>query len=395
MRIPLLLAAWLLTSVAQATPLSAQLEAAWKIDTEARALDARAGELRARGLQINSLLAAPPSVAVSYRGDNLTGNTGQREYEAELGLPLWLPGQRNANQSALTAEFAALEAERVARRLNILGALREKNSTLRRAQADLDMATARLQEARALEADVERRYKAGDLARTDFLAARMETLAVMRDLSAREVARDAARADLKMLSGAEQAAPAETTAGVSVVIPPMHPDLVARQATLAAAQEKLHATRQNRRDAPELSLFGRSERGSGTAVYDNSLGVRFKLPLATEARNAPLLAQAQGEADIAEAHAQQVLRMVEAQIKQSERELTSAKQALEFARQRAELSQEHYRHLRRAFDYGERDLATLLRAKALADSARLEAVLAQVETEIAIGRLNQALGVMP
>lgn len=395
MRIPLLLAVGLLVSPAQATSLAGQIDAAWRLDADARALEARADEIRARGLQSGSLLAASPAVAVSYRGDNLNGNVGQREYEAELDLPLWLPGQRNAHQSSVDADLTALAAERAALRLNILGVLRKKNGVLRRAQAEFDMAAARLQEARALEADVERRHKAGDLARTDFLAARMETLAVMRDLATREVARDAARADLKIVSGAEQAAPAETPAEMLATTNPAHPDLISRQAAMNAAQAKLRVVRQSQRDAPELSLFGRRERGSSAADYDNSLGIRFKLPIATEARNAPLLAQAQGEANIAEARWQLAQRMAESDLKQAAKELAGARKTLELMRQRAELSQEHYQHLRRAFDYGERDLASLLRAKALADAARLDAVLAQVETEIAIGSLNQALGVMP
>lgn len=387
-----MLAAWLFASAAQASTLVNQLDAAWRLDADARTLDARMGELKARGLQFDSLLAAPPSVALAYRGDNLNGNAGQREYEAELDLPLWLPGQRSANQSALAAELAALTAERAALRLKILGELRERNGAVRRAQAEAELTTARLSEARALEQDVERRYKAGDLARTDWLAARMETLAVLREQAERTAAHEAARAALLALAGAGDAAPAETLLPTTQTA---HPELASRKATFDAARQKFLAARQNRRDAPELTVFGRRERGSSAADYENSLGVRLRVPLSTEARNAPLLAEAQGEVDTAEARWQQAQRTAEAAHRQAQSTLNAAKQTLDFARQRAELSQENYRHLRRAFDYGERDLPTLLRAKALADVARLEAALAEVEIEIAVGRMNQALGVMP
>ncbi len=392
MRIPVLFAGWLLVSAVQAATLADQLDAAWRIDPEARALDARAGEFKARGLQIDSLLAAPPTVALGYRGDNLNGNVGQREYEAELDLPLWLPGQRSANQSALAAGQSALAAERGALRLKILGELREKNGSLRRARAEAELSAARLSEARVLEQDVERRYKAGDLARTDYLSARMETLAALREQAERTAAYEAARAALLALAGAGEAAPAETLSSASQAA---HPELAARKAMFDAARQKIQAARQNRRDAPELTVFGRRERGSSAADYENSLGVRLRVPLSTEARNAPLLAEAQGEADTAEARWHQAQRTAEAAHRQAQSALSAAKQTLDFARQRAELGQEHYRHLRRAFDYGERDLPTLLRAKALADAARLEAVLAEVEMDIAVGRMNQALGVMP
>lgn len=386
-----MLAAWLCAGAVQASTLAGQLEAAWQMAPEARALDARADELKARGVAVDSLLAAPPAVAVSYRGDQFTGNAGQRDIEAELGLPLWLPGQRAAHRSALDAEGLALAAQRAALRLRLAGELREKNAALRRADLELALAETRLAEARALEADVERRLRAGDLARTDFLAARMETLTAQRDMTARQTARDAARAALRVLSGSEQAAQAETLAEA----PAAHPDLAARNAALTHARERLRASQQNRREAPELALFGRRERGSASADYDTSLGMRIRLPFATEARNAPLRAQAQGEVTVAQAEQEQAQRWLEADIRQSDAALQSARRMQETATQRFEAASENHRHIRRAFDYGERDLAALLRAKGQMDAARLEAALAALDTEIAISRLNQARGVLP
>lgn len=417
MRIIFMLAAGLLAGAAQASTLAEQLDAAWRMVPEARVLDARANEQKARGLSVDGLLAAPPAVAVSYRGDNFTGNAGQRDYEAELGLPLWLPGQRAANRSALDAEGLALTAERAALRLKLAGELREKNGALRRAAAELSLAETRLAEARALEADVGRRQRAGDLARTDFLAARMETLTVMREVTARQTARDAARAALFALSGSDQAAPAEQpgtaelgaaelgteklgteklgTAEPLAAVNPAHPELASRQAALAAAHGKRNAVAQNRRDAPELALFGRRERGATGADYDNSLGVRLKFPFATEARNAPLLAQAQVEVDAAEAHWTQTQRQLTADISLGAAALQTARQMQDMAKLSLEAASENHRHIRRAFDYGERDLAALLRAKGQMDAARLDAALAEIETEIAMSRLNQARGVLP
>jgi cobalt-zinc-cadmium efflux system outer membrane protein len=391
MRIAFMLAAWLCAGAAQANALADQLDEAWRLHPEARALDARSRSLKASGIQAESLLAAPPAIAVSYRGDQLTADRGQREFEAELDLPVWLPGQRTASREVLAAELAVVEAARLALRLRLLGELRERNGALRRAQAELDLTGVRLDEARALERDVERRYKAGDLARTDFLASRMETLALMRELSARERLRNQARSELATLSGSERAAPAEALATAE----PTHPDVSLRLAELVAAREKFRLARLERRATPELSLFGRRERDDRASDYADSLGLRLKLPLATEARNAPRVADALGAAEMADAHWRYAQRLTAAAVLQAEAVLDSARQGLELAKQRAEVSAENHRHLRRAFDYGERDLATLLRAKALADAARLEAVLAEGEMETAIARLNQARGVLP
>lgn len=75
--------------------------------------------------------------------------------------------------------------------------------------------------------------------------------------------------------------------------------------------------------------------------------------------------------------------------------LQAARQTQELAQQGWAIASENHRHIRRAFDYGERDLVSLLRAKGQMDAARLDATLAEIETEIAISRLNQAQGVLP
>jgi hypothetical protein len=65
-----------------------------------------------------------------------------------------------------------------------------------------------------------------------------------------------------------------------------HPELASRKAALDASREKLRATEQNRRDAPELGLFGRRERAFSAADYLNDF-----------ASNAPV-AKAQVEVDL-------------------------------------------------------------------------------------------------
>lgn len=391
MQIFFMLAAWLFASAAQAVTLADQLAEAWRLHPEARALDARIEILKAGHAQAASLLAAAPSVAFSYRGDELASDHGQREFEAALDLPLWLPGQRDAARNAIASEWAAVDAARAALRLKLLGELRERNGALRRAQAERELSRIRLTEARALEADVERRFKAGALARTDVLAAQLETLAVTRELTAREGAVELARSQLAAIGGGEQPPPAESLADASTG----HPEVSLRRAELAAARDRFRAAQLDRRDAPEVSLFGRRERGDRLSAYEASLGVRLKLPLASDVRNAPRLARAHGEAETAEVRWQYAQRLTEAGIEQAKAALEAARQALSLARQGAAVSAENHRHQRRAFELGERDLATLLRAKALADAARQEVVRAEAEVDLAIARLNQAQGVMP
>jgi outer membrane protein TolC len=72
-----------------------------------------------------------------------------------------------------------------------------------------------------------------------------------------------------------------------------------------------------------------------------------------------------------------------------------AEQAVAVAERRESLAQQALAVTRRAFDLGEADLTTLLRAEERAREARLDLAVRQLETGRALARLNQALGIVP
>lgn len=64
----------------------------------------RAAELSAPAKAAGSRVLAPPSVGVRERSDRFNGNTGLREFETELAVHLWLPGQRDRQAALVNAE---------------------------------------------------------------------------------------------------------------------------------------------------------------------------------------------------------------------------------------------------------------------------------------------------
>jgi hypothetical protein len=84
-----------------------------------------------------------------------------------------------------------------------------------------------------------------------------------------------------------------------------HPALLAADAGVAAAEAQARLVAATPRDNPELGVFGRNEAGRLTE-QGVSLGLRLRVPLATDARNIPRVAAAQ--ADLTRAVAERALR---------------------------------------------------------------------------------------
>lgn len=395
MRSLILFAGLLLPWPAGAQGLRLALDRAWEHSPQSRTLEARQREAEARQAAADSLTPAPPTLGVSYRGDQLNRDLGQREMEAEVGLPLWLPGERSARQEAAEADIALARSQVQARRLALAGELREAAWSLRLARIELALLEERRRTAETLEADVARRVKAGELARTDELLARNETLAARAALLEQQTRLIEAEQAWRLLTGSPP--PAEEGTESPHPGQPLddHPQLQAAQAAVALARAKYRLTAQSRRDSPELALFTRRERRDGAEPYGNSIGVRFTLPLATDARNKPRDAAAETERVQSEADYQMLRRKTELAVEQAHHALDAAQAQLEAAAARREVTAENLRLNRKAFDLGEFSLTQLLRAQSAAFEAELFHQRQQARLGLARARLNQALGILP
>ena len=387
------IAALIAVAPVQAQTLRQALEAAWDKQPAQRAQSARQNELDAKLRAAGALTPEPASVTLAQRNDRIGSNLGQREWEIELAAPIWLPGQRARQQALVQAEDGAFGAAQSLAKWRLAGELRELWWQARLAEAERDLAGQRVASAAALAADVERRVKAGDLAKVDANRARGEEQSARIALGEADVRAYRALQQFTALTGiaglplqAEQAAAAPALE---------HPQRVAAQQQLTLAQRRVGYASATRRDAPELSLALTRERGTFDERYGNSLMLRLKIPFATDARNQPRLAAAQAE--LAEADAAQALdgARLDAEAASARRELERAQAALKLSAARVELARESHQLQERAFKLGELDLSSRLRAEAERFEAERNLVKAGLEAGYAISKLNQALGVLP
>lgn len=381
------------TPVWAAGTLGEALDRAWQRAAQGRIAESRALMAQASHAEARSWFPEAPSVEISHRDDRLNDNLGLREREVGLNMPLWLPGQRDAKKRLAEKETLDSQTAIAEARLSLAGRLRELVWAFAAARAELELASERLETASRLEADVARRVKAGDLARTDLLMAREETLGARNALSDARTRERQAQIRFRALTGLETL-PEKIEEEVVKPGQP-HPRQLLAEAAAGRARAELAFIRASGREAPELSVGWQQSRDAHSQPDNNSLRLGLRFPFATEARNAPRMAAANAGLIQAEAENRQILDEIEADQREAEALLENAEAANAIASERVTATTERLRLLQKAFNLGELALSELMRARSAASQAKLESVRARVSVASAKARVNQSQGVLP
>ncbi|MHB1358910.1 MAG: TolC family protein [Rhodocyclaceae bacterium] len=396
-----LLIAGLLALPAQAGgTLAGAVDAAWQ-----RAVAARAaiGEQRAAEAVAESAgrwWAEPPAIAISQRNDRWHDDLGKREASVDLSLPLWLPGQRSAHGQAAVAGLAQSEAAQRAARWRLAGEVRESAWRFAMLQAEAAQMAAAADSLERLAADVRRRVAAGELPRTDLLAAQAEELAARNRLGSAELQLREAGLQWHMLTGFERLpeapALAETLpADIDAAVGDDHPALREAAAASESAARQLDLARNSRSAPPELTVGWRRDIGGRGIPGENSVVLGVRLPFGTDDRNKPLLARAATATDVARTREQRQREQVAAGVAIAREALRLAEAQTAAASEQARLLGERSSLLERAFAAGELALPERLRALAAASDANASAARQQALLGLARARLLQSLGRYP
>lgn len=377
-------------ALAQSVALAAAVEAAWNRSVQMKSAEGQLELAAAQQSAARSLWAAPPAVELSHRSG--TSASAGRESEVGLAWPLLLPGQRSARQAGADAERAVAEANLAAAKLRLAGEVREAAWSVVAREAESAVAARHTQSLQALADDVERRVKAGDLARADALAARAELLAAEAAAGEARLRLATARAQWQQLTGMDSVAdPAESVRPAAA----SHPEAALAALTAQGARSRYDVVRGSRMEAPELALRYRRETPGGGLSVDNSVGVALRIPLATADRNLPREKAALAELQTARAEERRQQRRLESEASTAALGVRVADEQARAEATRAELLRERAALIDQSFRAGESALPELLRAAAAA--AQAEAALASQRAALGLARarLNQINGQMP
>lgn len=376
--------------------LAAVIEATYTRSPRQSVLSAGNSLLEAKEIHANSTLPGAPAVLARHQNDVIGSGRNQMEWEAGLEIPLWLPGQRAAREAVAQEVRSGLEADRKGLKLLLAGQVRDAVWDVAMNANSVALTEARLKTAQALQADVEKRWKAGELAKTDTLLAQNETL------QAQTLALRAA-AELKhaehrywMLTGLKHIPQhTEEPLAPQAEIGDAHPLLADMAARVELARGERRLVQVERRENPQLALNARHERGAFDNAFNSSIGVSVRIPLDAEVRAAPMVASAEMALGEAMSRHDQQLRDLQTAQHEAEHNLEVTREELGIIESQHRLAQENLRLAKKAFALGESDLVGLLRVQAQALEAEKTLTNRRTQLQWEIARYNQAVGVLP
>jgi len=346
--------------------------------------------------QASSLLADNPALTVIHENDTLTDNLGFQDWAGSVQLPLWLPGQRSRRIEV--ADATDKEAMSLTRfyKWRVSGEVRELLWSAKIAEAEVTLARSAVDSAQALETDIDKRVKAGELAVTDHILARKETLAREITLATATANLDELRKQYRMLTGLSEVPEnilEQNVEGAS--LPDQHPTLLAASYRIDRARAQSNQVRHEKRANPILALGTRNERGQSGQPVNTILTLEVSLPLGLRSQSAPRIANAERQLTEQQISQAGLKRELEKQLITAVSEKQRTAQTLKLAQQQQQLAAEGLRLTQRAFDLGESDLFTLLQAHNQALTSARNLKIRQLEQGRAVARHNQALGVIP
>ncbi|WP_233209982.1 TolC family protein [Comamonas sp. 26] len=373
------------------------VEAAWSRAVASAEAAGISRQAAAEKQASSALWAAPPSVELSHRNDRLQSNNGARETEVALAVPLWLPGQKSAKQQAADSLSSLSQLSETEGKLRVAEVVRELHWQIAELQASQSLSKQQTSTFAAIASDVDKRVKAGDLARADALAAKGELLSAQATQSQAETQLEAAKRQWTALTGLAQT-PDATFASAESPSPRQlaeHPELLRAEQQVDLARKRLDLVAKSNRSAPELITKFRQDipgHGQGSAY---SLGLAVRIPFGTDDRNAPLQAAALTELDIAQRKEQVLRAQLSARMESAKAAAAASQLQLQTEREKAALLNERAKLIRAAFNAGETSLPELLRAASAAAQADYSAARQEAAFGLARARLQQAYGQLP
>jgi len=359
-------------------------------------IQAGKGLVNAKNIQANSFLPSAPAVSAGLQNDAVGSNRNLSQWEVGLDLPIWLPGQKTARTTL--AQGAQIELDKTSANLSldIAGQVRDAVWSLGMAINEAELQDARHKAAQDLLADVEKRWKAGELAKTDVMLAQNGTLLAKAALIKANAEVKHAEHRYWILTGLKELPNTfEEPLNSKEMIDDSHPWLAESAAKTEIANHHRSLSAIEQRENPQVMLNVRHERGAFDSLYNDSVGVAIRVPLDAKVRSAPMMANAEMAIAQAMSEHEQRQRLLESAFHEAQHNLEVIREEIEILQAQHKLSQESLQLAKKSFALGESDLIDLLRIQATAYESERALKSRQTQKQWHIARYNQAIGVLP
>lgn len=351
--------------------------------------------VQARRTMANSWLPQAPSVGFSHQNDALMSNRDEREWQAQVQIPIWLPGQRQARSQVASLADDSLSQDRAGLQQLAADLLRNAVWDIAMRRNDVGLADDRRNTMRSLSEDVQKRFKAGEVAKLEVMQVDQETLQAERLRVTAHAELMHAQFRYQQLTGLNEI-PAKLEESLSTREDYADsPYWQAAQAKVKLAEGQRDLTMIEQRQNPQLTLSTRTIQGGFDYAYNSSMGVAINIPLQSEVQRAPLLANAEQNIGDARTQLETLRRQLENNLHEAEHNLHVSRQELTLIQQQQAIATENASLARKAYRLGELDLNQLLRLQLLAFEAERSLSSQQLQVQWNIAKYNQAVGVLP
>lgn len=357
-----------------------------------QALIKEAEALKLRG---SSWLGGAPSVSFRYQDDLPGDNTGLREIESEVELPLWNWGQRSAGLALAEQAEASIDKQQTALRLEVAGLVRHalwdmalENIRYQQAKTELDISEKLLEK-------IKRRVELGDLPRFDLLLAQSDHLEKRSFLVQAEAEMIHARERYFTLTQDNKIPKNYTEKQSERESVDNHPALMAMNALIEREQANLDWVKSEGSGQPVITLGGKSERGARADEDIESMSIGISIPFGGDDHLAPEIAAVNLELTKIMVQREHLYRKLEHDLHEVKHQLDVNRTELKMATDLKQIAQQHLEMAQLSFAAGEMNLMDLLKVQAKTHNALRHAKEHEVMLQRNIAQYNQVVGVQP
>lgn len=375
--------------------LSEVLEKAYARTPMQASLQSRDVMVSAKNRVANAMLPSAPSLGVIHQNDAIGSGRGERDWQAELELPVWQPKQRDNRLKVAEAIQSSTSASRQSLKLQVAGQLREALWNIAANDNNLSLAMNKLQVAKKLQSDVGKRYRAGELAKTDAMLAEQEVLRVEKEKVRAEAEVMHARHRYYLLTGLRELPASYEEKQSSLEDYSQSPIWLETQSKLGLAETERDLAQVESHENMRVLLNVRNSKGAFDTTDNNSVGVHVRVPFGGEASAAPIRAAAEMVVGNALTEREAMRFELEAAMHEAEHNLSVSRAELSIATKQHEIAKESLTLAQKAFQLGETDLVSLLRVQAQTFEAERAFTTRQIQVQWDIARYNQTVGVLP
>ena len=358
-------------------------------------LQSRDAVVSSKNILAKAMLPSSPAINIVHQNDVLGSGRGEREWQAELELPVWLPNQRNNRLKVADAMQSNVSAGRESLKLQVAGLLRDALWDVALNENSNALAMNKYELASKLQQDVEKRYKAGEMAKTDAMLAQQETLRAEKDQLRAEAELMHARHRYYLLTGLREI-PAKFEEVQSALEDYSQSSIwTEAQSKVGLAETERSLAQVESRENLQFLVNLRSTKGAFDDLSNQSMGVKVRIPFGGESRAAPIKAAAEFVVGQALTERETLRNALETMMHEAEHNLNVSRAELAIVTKQFEIAKESNKLAQKAFQLGETDLVSLIRIQAQTYEAERAYTTRKIQVQWDISRYNQAVGVLP